>query len=77
VGTTIGDPNVALGDDLGQGFAVDAFHSGEEGPEESVGQPAPDMAIHEVGQPAARPGLQSLGDPVGFDPQPDPPGLPG
>jgi hypothetical protein len=80
--TGIGDPSQSPGDEHG---AVDAFMPSdvEEGPEESVGfheveeQPAPDLAIHEVDQPAATPGLVNSGDRVGFNPQPDPPGLPG
>ena len=59
------------------------FHDVEEGPEESVAihdvedQPAPEVAIHEVDQPASMSGVVNPGDRVGFNPQPDPPGLPG
>jgi len=60
------------------------FHDVDEAPEESVGihkvdeQPAPDdVSIHEVDQPAPQVGLVDPGDRVGFNPQPDPPGLPG
>jgi len=80
--TTIGNPNEAPGGAQG---AVDTFTPApaEEGPEESVAihevdeQPAPDVGFHEVDQPAAVAGLVNPGERIGFNPQPDPPGLPG
>jgi hypothetical protein len=73
---SIVDPNQAPAQDVG-------YHEVDWKPTESVGwhevdeQPAPDVGIHETDQPAPQIGLVDPGDRVGFNPQPDPPGLPG